>query len=91
MNIQYTTLKRKIITSKSTEINYKKISLERLIYLTENIDLDITDETEGIEITEIPIGLLDIVDLFLENRIAQIRATKKVNYLLDELKESICI
>ena len=91
MNIQYTTLKRKIITSKSTEINYKKISLERLIYLTENIDLDITDETEGIEITEIPIGLLDIVDLFLENRIAQIRATKKVNYLLDELKESIWI
>ncbi len=89
MNIQHTTLKRKIITSKSTEINYKKISLERLIYLTENIDLDITDETEGIEITEIPIGLLDIVDLFLENRIAQIRATKKVNYLLDELKESI--
>ncbi len=89
MNIQHTILKRKIITSNSTEIIYKKISLESLIYLTENIDLDITDETEGIEITEIPIGLLDIVDLFLENRIAQIRATKKVNYLLDELKESI--
>ena len=89
MNIQHTTLKRKIITSKSTEIIYKKISLERLIYLTENIDLDIIDETEGIEITEIPIGLLDIVDLFIENRITQIRATKKVNYLLEELKESI--
>ena len=89
MNIQHTTLKRKIITSKSAEIKYKKINLDRLVYLTENIDLDITDETEGIEITEIPIGLLDIVDLFIENRITQIRATKKVNYLLDELKESI--
>ena len=83
-----TTLKRKLISSSPTKITYKKISLDRLVYLTKNIDLDITEDYEGIEITEIPIGLLDIVDLFLEARINQIKSTKRVNFLLTELEES---
>lgn len=83
-----TTLKRKLISSSPTKITYKKISLDRFVYLTKNIDLDITEDCEGIEITEIPIGLLDIVDLFLEARINQIKSTKRVNFLLNELEES---
>ena len=85
------TLKRKLISSSPTKITYKKISLDRLVYLTKNIDLDITEDCEGIEITEIPIGLLDIVDLFLEARINQIKSTKRVNFLLNELEESFWI
>lgn len=83
------TLKRKLISSSPTKITYKKISLDRLVSLTKNIDLDITEDCEGIEITEIPIGLLDIVDLFLEARINQIKSTKRVNFLLNELEESL--
>lgn len=88
MNMNQTTLKRKLISS-PTKITYKKISLDRLVYLTKNIDLDITEDCEGIEITEIPMWLLDIVDLFLEARINQIKSTKRVNFLLDELEESL--
>ena len=72
---------------KLKESEIKKISFKRLMYLTEEIDLDITKTTILI-VTEIPLELKHTVKQFIEARLQELNFKKLSEKYFNELWET---
>ena len=65
----------------------KHISFDRLIYLTENIDLDITKECNIIVVRDVSIETKELLLDFLKARVSYLENKKKIEYFIKRFKK----